>query len=180
MEQLIKQNFIIFILFILLVSCESKQNKQGFTSSDTTLIVQDSLNSPQLDLIAYPEEFLAAFELVEWEGFKKLHQSMERLKELNFEGIEVDLIALSSYIKNLRSDPLPRKLEIPQIKSRLKVLEMQVTKARYFTRHYKSDSLVPALDLLYKHYNSFVLRMIALENENQEFISEEIPETVEE
>ena len=128
MEQLIKQNFIIFILFILLVSCESKQNKQGFTSSDTTLIVRDSLNSPQLDLIAYPEEFLAAFELVEWEGFKKLHQSMERLKELNFEGIEVDLIALSSYIKNLRSDPLPRKLEIPQIKSRLKVLEMQVTK----------------------------------------------------
>ena len=96
---------------------------------------------------------------------------MERLKELNFDGIQVDLIALSSHIKKLRSGPLPRELEIPQIKSRLKVVEMQVQKARYFTQHYKADSLIPSLSLLYQYYNGFILRMVALQNENQEFES---------
>jgi hypothetical protein len=64
---------------------------------------------------------------------------------------------------------LPRELEIPQIKSRLKVVEMQVQKARYFTQHYKTDSLIPSLSLLYQYYNGFILRMVALQNENQEF-----------
>ena len=177
MKQPIIQNFTIVLLTILLWSCNGKKNEQAFTSSDTTQITLDSLHPPQLNLISYPKEFLVDFELEEWEAFEKLHESMERLKELNFDGIDVDLIALSTRVKNLRSDPLPRKVELPQIKSRLKVLEMQVQKARYFTQHYKADSLVPALDLLYEYYNAFVVRMTALENENQEFISEGVPET---
>jgi hypothetical protein len=94
---------------------------------------------------------------------------MERLKELNFDGVEVDLIALSSRVKSLRSGPLPQKLEVPQIISRLKVVEMQVQKARYFTQYYKKDSLIPALNLLYDYYNGFVSRMVSLQNEDQDF-----------
>ena len=94
---------------------------------------------------------------------------MERIKELNFDGIEVDLIALNSTVKDLRSGPMPRKLEYPQIKSRLKVVEMQVQKKRYFTKHYKTDSLIPALNLLYEYYNGFISRMISLQNEDQDF-----------
>ena len=129
----------------------------------------DSLSSPKLKLIPYPEEFIEAYELEEWKDFEKLYESMERLKELNFDGIEVDLIALSSRIKELRSGSLPRKLEVPQIKSRLKVVEMQVQKARYFTKHYKKDSLIPSLILLYEYFNGFVSRMESIEKEDQKF-----------
>ena len=44
---------------------------------------------------------------------------------------------------------------------------MQVMKARYFTQYYKKDSLVPAVELIYTHYNDFVKRMISLQNETQ-------------
>jgi len=163
--------FFVLILAIIFSSCNNDKNKNGETASDKNEILLDSLSSPNFELIKYPKEFISDYELEDWEGFKKLHQSMERLKELNFDGIQVDLIALSSHIKKLRSGPLPRELEIPQIKSRLKVVEMQVQKARYFTQHYKADSLIPSLSLLYQYYNGFILRMVALQNENQEFES---------
>lgn len=163
--------FFVLILAIIFSSCNNDKNKNGETASDKNEILLDSLSSPNLELIEYPKEFISDHQLEDWEGFEKLHQSMERLKELNFNGIQVDLIALSSHIKKLRSGPLPRELEIPQIKSRLKVVEMQVQKARYFTQHYKADSLIPSLSLLYQYYNGFILRMVALQNENQEFES---------
>jgi len=163
--------FFVLILAIIFSSCNNDKNKNGETASDKNEILLDSLSSPNFELIKYPKEFISDYELEDWEGFKKLHQSMERLKELNFDGIQVDLIALSSHIKKLRSGPLPSELEIPQIKSRLKVVEMQVQKARYFTQHYKADSLIPSLSLLYQYYNGFILRMVALQNENQEFES---------
>ena len=169
MKQPIIQNFTIVLLTILLGSCNGKKNEQAFTSSDTTQITLDSLHPPQLNLISYPKEFLVDFELEEWEAFEKLHESMERLKELNFDGVEVDLIGLSARVKSLRAGPLPQNLEVPQIISRLKVVEMQVQKARYFTQHYKKDSLIPALSLLYDYYNGFVSRMVSLQNEDQDF-----------
>ena len=161
------RNFFLLLMVIVFSSCNS--NKNAITVSQTTELVLDSLSSPKLKLIPYPEEFIEAYELEEWKDFEKLYESMERLKELNFDGIEVDLIALSSRIKELRSGSLPRKLEVPQIKSRLKVVEMQVQKARYFTKHNKKDSLIPSLILLYEYFNGFVSRMESLEKEDQEF-----------
>ena len=161
------RNFFLLLMVIVFLSCNS--NKNTITDSQTTELVLDSLSSPKLKLIPYPEEFIEAYKLEEWKDFEKIYESMERLKELNFDGIEVDLIALSSRIKELRSGSLPRKLEVPQIKSRLKVVEMQVQKARYFTKHYKKDSLIPSLILLYEYFNGFVSRMKSLEKEDQEF-----------
>ena len=174
MNHLINKIFFVLILGVFFLSCINDKNNISATVSDKNEILLDSLSSPNLDLTPYPEEFIANYELQDWEGFEKLHQSMERLKELNYDGIQVDLIALSSHLKKLRSGPLPRKLEIPQIKSRLKAVEMQVQKARYFTQHYKADSLIPSLSLLYEYYNGFILRMVALQNENQEFESKNI------
>lgn len=161
------RNFFLLLMVIVFSSCNS--NKNAITVSQTTELVLDSLSSPKLKLTPYPEEFIEAYELEEWKDFEKLYESMKRLKELNFDGIEVDLIALSFRIKELRSGSLPRKLEVPQIKSRLKVVEMQVQKARYFTKHYKKDSLIPSLILLYEYFNGFVSRMKSLEKEDQEF-----------
>tara|TARA_Y100000389_G_scaffold47866_1_gene43071 strand:+ start:2314 stop:2841 length:528 start_codon:yes stop_codon:yes gene_type:complete len=170
MNHMLNRIFFVLILGTVFSSCNNDK-KKGKTASDKNEILLDSLSSPNLELTDYPKEFISDYQLEDWEGFEKLHQSMERLKELNFDGIQVDLIALSSHIKKLRSGPLPRELEIPQIKSRLKVVEMQVQKARYFTQHYKTDSLIPSLSLLYQYYNGFILRMVALQSENQEFES---------
>ena len=169
MNQLPYFQTVLLLIVIAFSGCNDNKTGTGLTSTDTTEIELTPSNETSLNLVDYPKEFLIANELEEWEGFEKLHESMERLKELNFDGVEVDLIGLSARVKSLRAGPLPQNLEVPQIISRLKVVEMQVQKARYFTQHYKKDSLIPALNLLYDYYNYFVSRMVSLQNEDQDF-----------
>ena len=162
---------IFFGLFLLVLtflnSCTSQNKSVGQTVSSTAVSDLDSLSKPTIELINYPEDFLIQNELEDWETYKDLHQALERLKDLNFDGIEVDLIALTTRVKRLRTGSIPRKLNTPQITSRLKVVEMQIMKARYFTKYYKQDSLLPAVELVYEYYNDFVKRMVSLQEETQ-------------
>jgi len=171
--------FAISALIVLWISCSPQKNPSATSASFTTASLSDSLVKTSIELIDYPKDFLVENELEDWETFEELHQSLERLKNLNFDGIEVDLLALTTRIKRLQAGSIPRKLNTPQITSRLKVVEMQVMKARYFTQYYKKDSLLPAIKLIYIHYNDFVKRMISLQNESQSVVDSEetlIPE----
>lgn len=171
--------FAISALIVLCISCSPQKNPSATTASSTPASLSDSLVKTSIELIDYPKDFLVENKLEDWETFEELHQSLERLKNLNFDGIEVDLLALTTRIKRLRAGSIPRKLNTPQITSRLKVVEMQVMKARYFTQYYKKDSLLPAVELIYTHYNDFVKRMISLQNESQSVVDSEetlIPE----
>jgi hypothetical protein len=96
---------------------------------------------------------------------------MDRLKELDLRDVEVNIIGLSGLLKDLISGNLPEEFETPQIRSRLKVVKMQSQKSRYFTRHYKKDSLIPSLKALYGHYNALISRMIILKQEQSAVIS---------
>ena len=169
METKIKPYLFFVYSLLFLISCTNQKQQLGTVSSTLVEQTRDSIPKPEFELIAYPEEFLTAYELEEWEAFRNIYESMSRLKELNVEDVEVDLIALSARIKEMRTNPLPDLLNIPQITSRLKVVDMQTQKSRYFTRHYKSDSLVPSLQLLYQYYNDLVSRMISLKDEDQNF-----------
>ena len=90
---------------------------------------------------------------------------------LDLRDVEVNIIGLSSLLKDLISGNLPKEFETPQIRSRLKVVKMQAQKSRYFTRHYKKDSLIPSLKALYGHYNALIYRMIILKQEQTAVIS---------
>jgi len=111
-------------------------------------------------------------QLDEWEDFERLYNSMKRLSELNLNDVQVDLLALSTRIKNISKSKFPGDLEVPQLRSRLKVVEMQAQKARYFTRYYKKDSLVPTIEKLYTAYNAFLSRMLSLKEESSAVSSE--------
>ena len=75
------------------------------------------------------------------------------------------MLALSGRIKNLLSKPLPGGFDTPQIRSRMKVVQMQSQKVKYFTRYFKKDSLIPSLKHLYKQYTSMIDRMLSLKEE---------------
>ena len=68
------RNFFLLLMVIVFSSCNS--NKNAITVSQTTELVLDSLSSPKLKLIPYPEEFIEAYELEEWKDFEKLYESM--------------------------------------------------------------------------------------------------------
>ena len=156
-------------LFLLLMILQSCNNTDQTVSSSTKVDSKDSLTLNQainFNLIEYPGVFLRSEGLEEWQDFKKLHESLKRLSNLNLRDVQVDLLSLSGRLKEVSKKTLPGTLEVPQIRSRLKVVEMQAQKSRYFTQYYREDSLIPSLNKLYESYNALVSRMTTLDAEN--------------
>ncbi|MGI9541311.1 MAG: hypothetical protein ACR2MI_04570 [Flavobacteriaceae bacterium] len=170
-----KKNLIFtFLLIALCFSCISNSSNQ--TVSATTEALEDETEDLVYDfsLNEYPAAFLMEEQLDEWEDFERLYNSMKRLSELNLNDVQVDLLALSTRIKNISKSKFPGNLEVPQLRSRLKVVEMQAQKSRYFTRYYKKDSLVPSIEKLYTAYNAFLFRMLSLKEESSAVSTETV------
>ena len=156
-------------LFLLLMILQSCNNTDQTVSSSPKVDSKDSLTLNQVinfNLIEYPAVFLKSEGLEEWQDFKKLHESLKRLSNLNLRDVQVDLLSLSGRLKEVSKKTLPGTLEVPQIRSRLKVVEMQAQKSRYFTKYYREDSLIPSLNKLYESYNALLSRMKTLDDEN--------------
>ena len=130
---------LLFIINLLMMSCQNVDREENITNKNQNK--KEKLMEAKLELVSYPEDLMRDNGLEEWEEFKNLHESLERIKELDFRDIEVNILALSSRIKNLLSKQLPGGFDTPQIRSRMKVVQMQTQKVKYFTRHYKKDSL---------------------------------------
>ena len=166
-------------LFLLLMILQSCNNTDQVVSPSLQVESLDSLKLNQVvnfNLIEYPAVFLKSEGLEKWEDFEKLHSTLKRLSELNLRDIQVDLLTLSARLKTVSKKSLPETLEVPQIRSRLKVVEMQAQKSRYFTKYYREDSLIPSLNKLYKSYNALVSRMKTLDEENDAVSQKNIEE----
>ncbi len=166
--------FVLWLFFI--VACKNEGTLEGTTSS--TLENKETTDKPlttNLELMDFPESLLLENGLEEWEDFTNLYNSFDRLKELDLRDVEVNIMAISSRINKLISDKLPLEFETPQIRSRLKVVQMQAQKSRYFTKHYTKDSLIPSLKALYNHYNAFLSRMQILKEEESTVVSQTTP-----
>ena len=151
---------------LMFISCLGENELKGTISSTiekSTLL--DPTKEIRFELIDYPKDFLEENGLQDWDEFKRLYDAMDRLKELDLRDVEVNIIGISALLNELVSDNLPDQFEIPQIRSRLKVVQMQAQKSRYFTRHYKKDSLIPSIKFLYNYYNSIISRMITIKQE---------------
>ncbi len=163
--------FFILILILFNSCIGENESKNAVSSTLEKFKDHDSITMESIKLVDYPKDFLKENGLEEWNEFMSLYENMDRLKELDFRDVEVNLIALSTRLKDLISGSLPKEFETPQIRSRLKVVQMQAQKSRYFTRHYKKDSLIPSLKILYSHYNAFISRMIILKQEKTAVVS---------
>jgi hypothetical protein len=166
-----------YCILLLCISFSCKNNGTAEQTVSSTTIETDAHveeSTLKFSLNDYPTAYLKEEGLEEWVDFEKLYQSMSRLSELNFEDVEVDLLALTTRVKNISKKQFPGSLEVPQLRSRLKVMEMQVLKSRYFTRHYKKDSLIPSIEKVYEAYNAFISRMLSLKEESTAVSSETV------
>lgn len=166
-----------FMLYLLcFTACKNEVPLESTTSSTLESNKKKASSmTARFELAEYPEAFLKENGLEEWEEFVDLYEALERLKELDLRDVGVNIIGISARIKKIVSDTLPGGFETPQIRSRFKVVQMQTQKARYFTKHYKEDSLIPSLKTLYGHYNALLLRMQVLKQEESTVVSQTIP-----
>ena len=132
-----------FIINLLLISCQNGVKEENTTNRNAN--DKEKSMYAELELVIYPEDLMKENGLEEWEEFKNLHESLEKIKELDFRDIEVNMLALSGRIKNLLSK-LARGFDTPQIRSRMKVVQMQSQKSNILLDILK-DSLIPSLKI---------------------------------
>ena len=154
----------IFILFFSFFSC------RGPVKIDKIEKNNDSIFSIALKekiiLKSFPENFFKSNGIDDWDSFERFQSSVEGMSKMNPKSLDVFLNGLSINIEKLEKSELPEIFNKPQILSRLKLIRMQVLKAKYFTEYYTKDSIKPALNELYSYYNSLIERMITVSKED--------------
>ena len=164
---------ILIICAISYLSCSNPNTQNINTQEVLKGKKQKQINfNIDLNLSDYPEKLIKNQDMENWEEFKNLHNLFNQFRNLDFRNVDIEILKLSKSLKKLLSKKLPKKFEKPQIRSRLKVVHMQLQKSHYFTKHFKNDSLIPSLKKLYKSYNAVISRMYDFEDEKNELGSE--------
>jgi hypothetical protein len=157
-----------YVVILLFFACNNP------TQPTTPLTVSETLNITEREtttLEKLPANFFENLEIDSWKDLTDLQESVERLATLNTKSIGTNLINLRGRTKRMVKSEYPDPFNIPAIKSRIKVLQMQSDKCLYFTRHYTKDSLQGALDKLYDQYN-FLIKRIRSAGEEDEVLSQ--------
>ena len=157
-----------YVVILLFFACnDPTQPKTPSTLSETLNITERKAST----LEKLPANFFENLEIDSWKDLTDLQESVERLATLNKKSIGTNLINLRGRTKRMVKSEYPEPFNIPAVKSRVKVLQMQSGKCLYFTRHYSEDSLQGALDMLYDQYN-FLIKRIRSVGEDDEVLSQ--------
>ncbi len=135
-------------LFLLVFSC--KDGNTGTDKPQTQEVVFNLKNLPRKATIN-PE---AKAVLKEWVEFNALESSFDALyKVQDKEGLTLVVEDLIEKQKLLEASAFPEEFDVPQIKSRLKVIKTTILKTK-FSLEYGVDTKEPTTALA-KSYNAF-------------------------
>ena len=87
------------------------------------------------------------------------------MRKLNPEGNLVFIEELELKLKTLSKSRFPKKLDLPDIKSRLKIVHTMLMKSRYHSKNKNWEELDISLQNLYLSYNSFINRIKSINEE---------------
>ena len=85
--------------------------------------------------------------------------------KLNPEGIQVFLEDIELKLKALKKSNYPKHLDIPDIKSRLKVVQTMIIQSKFYSQNKQWENLDLSLQNLYLSYNSFISRIKSVNDE---------------
>ncbi len=154
----------VFCLFVFVFSCDlsKKENKVENLNNESELITK----LPKVDFSKdFSIEFIENNDIDQWDKFISFKESIESISNLDPQGITFYLDELEKKIEELLSSSIPKKFNSPPIISRIKLIQMQVMKCRFYSENQQNNKLEPALNEMYKYYNSLLKRMISLVEE---------------
>lgn len=149
--------FLFLLVFILHVSCISSADKKEGLPKEKLVI--EKIERSQIKVYALKTTPQIDTLLLTLEQFTEFKRTMEDLSKLNPLGIEPFLVtALLNCEKLLRID-LPHPFNVPDIKSRLKVVKTALLKVRYYSQEKNEKELNVNLKDLYQAYAAFLKRI---------------------
>lgn len=149
----------ILCLLVVLTSCGETKPKTDKPSTEGTkpisvqiqresLTVYQLQTNAQIDSLLYPIEEFTAFK-----------NTIEDLSKLNPTGIDPFLEEALIKSNKLLKKKMPEPFNVPDIKSRLKVIKTTLLKAYYYSQEKKEEELNLSLKEIYTAYRAYLMRI---------------------
>ena len=161
----------IVIIFTLLNSCKEVKTDLIVRNNNDSII--NFMFSPPIKLDSLPVAYRIKNNIFNWSELTVFIDAFENLSILNPEGIEVFIDDLDLKLKALSKSSFPQHLDLPDIKSRLKVVRTKLLQTKFHSKNKSWENLDLSLQELYLSYNSLIKRIKSINEEvnlfNKEF-----------
>ena len=156
----------ILSLCIIFFSCElsKEENKVENLNNESELLTK----LPKVDFLEdFSNQFIEDNDIDQWTKFISFKESIESISNLDPKGITFYLDELEKKIEELLSSSIPKNFDSPPIISRIKLIQMQVMKSKFYSENQENKKLELALNEMYKYYNALLKRMISFVEEER-------------
>lgn len=156
-----KKNNLFNILFILvIIGCSEKQLINKDASSKINKKSQlDSLLIKDFEFFKIPAEKKIDSIFINFKQFNSFSKTILNLKKLDINGIEVFLMDAIVKSDELLGSEFPNIIDIPQVKSRLKVVKTNILICKFHSSNNEINKLNIAMEEMFISYNAF-LKMV--------------------
>ena len=154
---------LIALIIGLIYSCQEIKKPIVSNKVNNTIINHKFTTPIKLDSISV--QYRIKNEIFNWPEFTAFLDGFDGLRKLNPEGNLVFIEELELKLKILSKSRFPKKLDLPDIKSRLKVVQTMLLKSRYHSKNKNWEELDISLQNLYLSYNSFINRIKSINEE---------------
>ncbi len=150
--------YFFFLFLIILTSCsQNKQNDSIDLNNDTSEIIDIKYTVPAI----LSQEFKDENEISTWTDYNLVEYNVLVLANTilpyinNGEGdIENQLNVIEKYLVNLRRSEYPKIYDTPELISRFKLLNVQVTNTKIILDEFDKLSLVKEFEKIFEYFNN--------------------------
>ncbi|MDG2371742.1 MAG: hypothetical protein P8L83_03925 [Flavobacteriaceae bacterium] len=154
---------LIALIFLFLNSCQ-KTIKSSIKQDLKDSIIGFNFTPPD-KLVSLSVQYRIRNNMFNWSEFSVFIDGFENLVTLNPEGNLVFVEELELKSKMLSKSKFPKQLDLPDIRSRLKVVQTMLMQCRYHSENKNWEELNLSLQSLYSSYNSFIRRIQSVNEE---------------
>ena len=154
---------LIALIFLFLNSCQ-KTIKSSIKQDLKDSIIGFNFTPPD-KLVSLSVQYRIRNNMFNWSEFSVFIDGFENLVTLNPEGNLVFVEELELKSKMLSKSKFPKQLDLPDIRSRLKVVQTMLMQCRYHSENKNWEELNLSLQSLYSSYNSFIRRIQSFNEE---------------
>jgi hypothetical protein len=153
-----KKNYSIYVIVILvIIGCSEKQLIKKIEPSKIEESNQiDSLSNSDFEFFKLPTDDDIDSIMVNFKKFNSFSKTILNLSRLDVNGLEVFLMDAIVKSDELLLSKFPSVIDLPQVKSRLKVVKTKILICKFHSSNNEINKLTISMEEMFSSYNDFL------------------------
>ena len=153
-----KKNYSIYVIVILvIIGCSEKQLIKKIEPSKIEESNQiDSLSNSDFEFFKLPINDDTDSIMVNFKKFNSFSKTILNLSRLDINGLEVFLMDAIVKSDELLLSKFPSVIDLPQVKSRLKVVKTKILICKFHSSNDEINKLTISMEEMFNSYNDFL------------------------